>query len=192
MKNWPSGKDPDARKDWRREEKGMTEDEIVEWHHRHNGHAFEQAPGVGDGQGRLACCRPWVTKNQTNMTEQLNWKLSTLIPLPFPISDYDGNNNCIDLHFKTFNPLGLLSKLKSLWGSQWLLQGAFPNFLAWPTKWSSTQLSIEFLSSCPSSAPNTCPHNWQEMSISHRGNNSHFVAPSQNRHQKTEVLLFIN
>ena len=84
----------------------MTEDKIIEWHHRLNGHEFEQAPGVGDGQGSLACCRPWVTKSQTNMTEQLTRKLSTLIPLPFPISDYDGNNNCIDLHFKTFSPWG--------------------------------------------------------------------------------------
>ena len=48
-KNWLIWKDPDAGKDWRWEEKGMTEDEIVEWHHRLNGHEFEQAPGVGDG-----------------------------------------------------------------------------------------------------------------------------------------------
>ena len=50
-------KDPDAGKDWRQEEKGMTEDKMVGWHHWLNGHEFEQAPGVGKGQGSLACCR---------------------------------------------------------------------------------------------------------------------------------------
>ena len=57
-KNWLMGKDPNAGKDWRQEEKGMTEDEMVGWHHRLDGHEFEQAPGVGDGQGGLACWRP--------------------------------------------------------------------------------------------------------------------------------------
>ena len=53
------GKDPDAGKDRRWEEKGMTEDEMVGWHHRLNGHDFEQALSIGDGQGSLACCSPW-------------------------------------------------------------------------------------------------------------------------------------
>ena len=57
-KNWLIGKDPDAGKDWRQEEKGMTEDEMVGWHHPLDGHEFEQAPGVGDGQGSLSCCSP--------------------------------------------------------------------------------------------------------------------------------------
>ena len=57
-KNWLIGKAPDAGKDWRQEEKGMTEDEMVWWHHRLDGPEFEQAPGVGDGQGSLACCSP--------------------------------------------------------------------------------------------------------------------------------------
>ena len=52
------GKDPDAEKDWR-QEKGMTEDEMVGWHHQLDGHEFEQAPGVGDGQRGLVCCSPW-------------------------------------------------------------------------------------------------------------------------------------
>ena len=56
-KNWLIGKDPDAGKDWR-QEKGMTEDEIVGWHHQLDGHEFEQAPGVSDRQGSLVCCRP--------------------------------------------------------------------------------------------------------------------------------------
>ena len=58
-KNWLIGKDPDAGKDWMQEEKRTTEDEMVGWHHWLNGHEFEQAPGVGDGQGGLACCIPW-------------------------------------------------------------------------------------------------------------------------------------
>ena len=55
-------KDPDARKDWRQEEKGPTEDEMVGWHHRLDGHEFEQALGVGDGQGSLVWCSPWSHK----------------------------------------------------------------------------------------------------------------------------------
>ena len=57
-KNWLTRKDPDAVKDWRRAEKEMTEDEMVGWHHQRNGHEFEQALGVGDGQGSLACYSP--------------------------------------------------------------------------------------------------------------------------------------
>ena len=56
VKNWLIWKDPDAGKDWSQEEKGMTEDEMVGWHHQLDGYEFEQAPGVGDGQGSLACC----------------------------------------------------------------------------------------------------------------------------------------
>ena len=48
----------DAGKDWRQEEKGTTEDEMIGWHYRHNGHEFDQAAGIGDGQGSLACCGP--------------------------------------------------------------------------------------------------------------------------------------
>ena len=59
VKNWLVCKDPDAGKDWRQEEKGKKEDKMVGWHHWLNGHKFEQAPGVGDGQGSLVCCSPW-------------------------------------------------------------------------------------------------------------------------------------
>ena len=65
-------KDSDAGKDWR-PEKGTTEDEMVGWHHRLDGYEFEQASGVGDGQGSLACCSSWDRK-ELDMTEQLNWK----------------------------------------------------------------------------------------------------------------------
>ena len=72
VKNWLIGKDPDTRKGWRREEKGTTEDEMVGWHHRLDGHEFEQAPGVGDGQGSVVCCSPWGRK-ESDTTERLNW-----------------------------------------------------------------------------------------------------------------------
>ena len=71
-KNWLTKKDPDAGKDWRQEEKGTTEDEMVGWHHQLDGHEFEPSLGVGDGQGGLACCSPWGHK-ESNTTEQLNW-----------------------------------------------------------------------------------------------------------------------
>ena len=64
----------DAAKDWRKEEKGMTEDEMVEWHHWLNGHELEQAPGVGDGQGGLACCSPWGRRFGHDWVTELNWK----------------------------------------------------------------------------------------------------------------------
>ena len=71
-KNWLIGKDPDVRKDWRQEEKGTIEDEMVGWHHQLNGHEFEQALGVGDGQGGLVCCSPWGHK-ELDITDQVNW-----------------------------------------------------------------------------------------------------------------------
>ena len=70
-KTWLTGKDRDAGKDWR-QEKGMTEDEMVGWHHQLDGHKFEQALGVGDEQGSLTCCSPWGHK-EWDMTERLNW-----------------------------------------------------------------------------------------------------------------------
>ena len=71
-KNWLIWKDPDAGKDWRREEKGTTEEEMVCWHHWLHGHEFEKVPRVCDGQGSLLCCRSWGCK-QSDSTEWLNW-----------------------------------------------------------------------------------------------------------------------
>ena len=70
-KSQPMGKDPDAGKDWRQEEKGTTEDEMVGWHHQFNGQEFEQTPGDSEGQGNLACCDPWSCK-ESDMIEWLN------------------------------------------------------------------------------------------------------------------------
>ena len=69
--SWLIWKDPDAGKDWRWEEKGMTEVDMVGWHHWLNGHEFEKTPGVGDDQGGLAHCGHWVAELDT--TERLNW-----------------------------------------------------------------------------------------------------------------------
>ena len=71
VKNWLIGKDPDAGKDRRQEEKGMTENEMVGWHHQLNGHESEQALADGDGQGSLVCYHPWSHK-ESDMTEWLN------------------------------------------------------------------------------------------------------------------------
>ena len=85
-KSWLIGKDPDTGEDWGQEEKGMTEDEMVGWHHWLDGHEFEQAPGVGKGQGSLACCSAWGCK-ELDTTEQLNWtELMSVNCVPwFPI-----------------------------------------------------------------------------------------------------------
>ena len=72
MKSWLIGKDSDAGRDWGQEEKGTTEDEMVGWHHWLNGHESEWTPGVGDGQGGLACCDSWGGK-ESDTTERLNW-----------------------------------------------------------------------------------------------------------------------
>ena len=69
VKSWLIWKDPDAGKDWRQEQKGMTEDEMVGWHLWLNAHVLEQALGVGDGQGRLVCCSPWGHKESDRATE---------------------------------------------------------------------------------------------------------------------------
>jgi len=71
-KNWLNGKDPDAGKDWRQEEKGKTEEEMVGWHHGLDGHEFEQTLRVGDRQGSLECCSPWGCK-ESDTTKPLNW-----------------------------------------------------------------------------------------------------------------------
>ena len=76
VKSWFIWKDPDARRDWGQEEKGMTEDEMVGWHHRLNGHEFGWTPGVGDRQGGLVCCGYGVAKSWTWLSN-LN-ELSTM------------------------------------------------------------------------------------------------------------------
>ena len=71
-KSWLIGKDSHAGRDWGQEEKGTTEDEMAGWHHKLNGREFEWTPGVGDGQGGLACCNSWGLK-ESDTTERQNW-----------------------------------------------------------------------------------------------------------------------
>ena len=71
--NWLLGKDPDAEKDWRWEEKEMTEDEMIGWHHWLDGHESDQAPSVGDGLGSLACCSPGSCEVRHDWATELNW-----------------------------------------------------------------------------------------------------------------------
>ena len=110
VKNWLIWKDLNAGKDWRQEEKGTLEDEMVGWHHWLDGHEFEQAPGFGDGQGSLACYRPWDRKELV-MTEQLNWTLLNKCDLSLPLGQ------CL-LSYWCLKPLGallLLSPLSTPW-----------------------------------------------------------------------------
>ena len=80
-KNWLIGKDPDAGKDWRWEEQGMTEDEMIGWHHRLNGHEIEKALGVGDGQGSLACTTVHgVSKSRTQLSNWTDWLTPDMLP----------------------------------------------------------------------------------------------------------------
>ena len=72
VKSWFIGKDSDAGRDWGQEEKGTTEDEMAGWHHWFNGRESEWTPGVGDGQGGLACCNSWG-REESDTTERLNW-----------------------------------------------------------------------------------------------------------------------
>ena len=79
-KSWLIGKDSDAGRDWGQEQKGMTEVEMAGRHHQLDGREFEWTPGVGDGQGGLACCNSWGRK-ESDTTERLNWtELNSAIP----------------------------------------------------------------------------------------------------------------
>ena len=83
VKSWLTVKDPDAGKDWRQEKKGMTEDEMVGWHHWFKEHEFEQTPGDCEGQGSLVYCSPWSHK-ESDTTEQLNNNTIRKAPPPWP------------------------------------------------------------------------------------------------------------
>ena len=104
VKNWLIGKDPDSGKDWRQEEKVMTEDEMVGWHHQLLGHEFEQAPGVGDGQGSHGVAKSW--------TELSDWTLFYSVFNSFRCACV-----CVSCVF-------LVLKRKHLWSSAWLPNGS--------------------------------------------------------------------
>ena len=102
-KSWLTWKDPDAGRDWGQEEKGMTEDEMVRWHPRLDGHGFGWTPGVGDGQGGLACCNSWGHK-ELDMTEWLNWAELILFVLWFYLHSF---NYCCFWKIQTSNKFKL-------------------------------------------------------------------------------------
>ena len=93
-KSWLIGKDPGAGRDWGQEEKGMPEDEMAGWHHRLYGHEFGWTPGVGDGQGGLACCNSWGFK-ESDMTEWLNWTELNCIPLFLKFPSHLGHHRTL-------------------------------------------------------------------------------------------------
>ena len=95
MKNWRIGKDPDAGKDWRQEEKGMTENKVVGWHHWLEIHESEQALGAGDGQGNLVCCSPWGSRVGHDWETELNWSYHLSI-----CKDIDYLSICKDIYYK--------------------------------------------------------------------------------------------
>ena len=97
VKSWLIGEDSDAGRDWGQEEKGTPEDEMAGWHHRLDGHEFEWTPGVGDGQGGLACCDSWGCK-ESDTTERLNW---TELNKNYMAISY--NSNCNIDHLDYFN-----------------------------------------------------------------------------------------
>ena len=110
-KSWLTGKDTDAGKDWRREEKGMTEDKMVGWHHWFDGHKFEQALGVCDGQGVLVGYSSWGCK-ESDTAEQLLWsELTTLHPKTLDIFLL---RTCSVFSKKTHNPSHKTHILKRL------------------------------------------------------------------------------
>ena len=95
-KSWLIGKDSDTGRDWGQEEKGMTGDEMAGWHHQLHGREFEWTPGVGNGQGGLACCNSWG-RRESDMTEWLNWTELKSLELYVPCRSTffpDLNKNC--------------------------------------------------------------------------------------------------
>ena len=109
--NWLIGKDPDAGKDWRWEEKQMTEDEMVGWHHQFDGYEFEWTPGVSDGQGGLVCCSPWCYK-ELDTTERLNWTELSSTELSFSGSSRVFSPLLSILLFKFFHLKSFLLKYR--------------------------------------------------------------------------------
>ena len=125
-------KDPDAGKDWRWEEKEMTEDEMVGWHHWLDGYEFEQAPGVGDGQGSLVCCTPWGSK-VLDTTEWLNWTEGK--GGNAETKEEQGRNNRAVIKQVLVSPQGIYIFLRSLSGTK----------VPTPTENGNFRLSTRFL-----------------------------------------------
>ena len=107
-KSWLIGKDSDAGRVWGQEEKGVTEDEMAEWHYRLDGRDFEWTPGVGDGQGGLAHCNSWGRRVRHDWATELNWMFHCLnISFFFPC-----NNNSRNPKINTQNSFAFLCTLR--------------------------------------------------------------------------------
>jgi len=121
VKSQLTGKDPDAGKDWTQEEKGPKEDEMVGWHHWLNGHEFEQAPGVGDGQLVMVCWSPWDHKDSDTI-EWLNW--TEALEEPSESESHSVMSDSLQPHalYSLWNSPGQNTGV----GSLSLLQGIFP------------------------------------------------------------------
>ena len=136
-KSWLIWKDSDARKDWRQEEKAVTEDEMVEWHHRLNGHGFGWTQGVGDGQGGLVCCGSWVVESDT--TEWLNWTDGPDISGSYAILPF----TTMDFHHLSHPPLGIIL----LWLCLFILSGVISPLIS--SSILGTYWPGEFIFQCP-------------------------------------------
>ena len=117
VKNWLIGRDPDAGKDWRQEEKGTPEDEMVGWHLWLNGHGFEKAPGDDEGQQSLACCCPWGHK-ESDKAEQLDSN-NQLITRPI-LKDICEQNEVIHMW-----------SLEGSWAQEFWLHGMWSVLFSW-------------------------------------------------------------
>ena len=141
-KSWLIRKDSDAGKDWGQEEKGTTENEIVGWHHRFNGHAFEEAPGDGEGQRGLAYCSPRGHKESDMARQQIAcfflfmWLLSLSIIILWP-ADVVKSFPCGSADKKSSCNVGSLDSIPGLGRSPGEGKGCLCSILAWRIPWNA-------------------------------------------------------
>ena len=121
--SWLIGKDSDAGRDSGQEEKGTTEDEMAGWHHRLDGREFEWTPGVGDGQGGLACCDSWGHRVRHDRATELNWK-HIITKSVFPCLILNQTNQLKKKNVKTIGEIWMLTRYLML------LRNCYLNFTA--------------------------------------------------------------
>ena len=158
VKKWLIGKKKktDAGKDWRQEEKGATEDELVGWHHPLHGHEFEQVLGVADGQGSLVCCRPWGHK-ESDMTEQLNllnWTIQMKCPNIWNLQSFWPME--IEIH---------LASVQIAWSKFELYEKTYE--MTWQTRWHAKISRLPKVFEAPG-AGNTKETVWDGLAASQR------------------------
>ena len=148
MKSWLIGKDSDAGRDWGQEEKGTTEDEMAGWHHWLDGSEFEWSPGVGDGQGGLACCDSWGRK-ESDTTKRLNW--TELMPKVYcsHIMKLSRESRQFPKQVQKWleDRERWLPVFKTVWGWHWS-EGSVWGLRLWITCWLQRDNIKSFLSAC--------------------------------------------